>query len=67
MFLSLPSDFRFDGLLGSAGRFLIFDILEILEIANEIVSYDTYIIYEKHLGEMLLVQIHLKIKIFSEV
>ena len=33
-----------------------FDFIDIWKSPNEIVPYDTYIIFEKHLGEMLFAQ-----------
>ena len=51
--LSLPGDFRFYGLLGFNGEFLIFDFIEFSKSLNEIVTYDTYIMFEIHSGAML--------------
>ena len=42
--LILPGDFRFYGLLGFNGQYLISDFIKFWKSLNEIVPYETYII-----------------------
>ena len=52
--LSLPGNFRFLWTFGLCRA--IFDLMEFLELPNEIVCYDTYIIFDKHLGAIYFAQ-----------